>query len=318
MKKLTLNEEKRKTIAGVFQDHWEATTNPKRQAHIEAIKNYDKMRESIKPLITKVVREKYPQEDVDTIRRMTMKYGENGGQLYHDNCFELSTAKVGVDENGNEEEGTDELRVKFGLTDLGKDFANSYYRQELKSKDLNPDYKVKHEYSNDSMHDRKNPRYYDDDNATDKYLGFQNSSNEDKSIKKHLHEWDNDFKLWVIGSNYCHSRTFKVDKTTFEIFKMYQLACENVELTHKQLYSYVEDKMKKLRLGLKSYRYFDQAKELADKLGVPLNESVLNESSSMALSVYSPENLASLLEDKVQLTRDQKIAMFRQQQQVVN
>ena len=99
---------------------------------------------------------------------------------------------------------------------------------------------------------------------------------------------------------------------------MYQLACENVELTHKQLYSYVEDKMKKLRLGLKSYRYFDQAKELADKLNVPLNESVLNESSSMALSVYSPENLASLLEDKVQLTRDQKIAMFREQQQVVN
>ena len=29
MKRLTLNEEKRKTVAGVFQDHWEATTNPK-------------------------------------------------------------------------------------------------------------------------------------------------------------------------------------------------------------------------------------------------------------------------------------------------
>ena len=80
MKKLTLNEEKRKTIAGVFQDHWEATTNPKRQAHIEAIKNYDKMRDSIKPLISKIVREKYPQEDIDTIRRMTMKYGENVGK----------------------------------------------------------------------------------------------------------------------------------------------------------------------------------------------------------------------------------------------
>ena len=74
----------------------------------------------------------------------------------------------------------------------------------------------------------------------------------------------------------------------------------------------VEEKMKKLRLGLKSYRYFDQAKQLADKLGIPLNESVLNESSSMALSVYSPENLASLLEDKVQPTREEKIAMAKQ------
>jgi len=40
----------------------------------------------------------------------------------------------------------------------------------------------------------------------------------------------------------------------------------------------------------------------------------LNESSSMALSVYSPENLASLLEDKKVLTREEKIAMFRNPQ----
>ena len=50
--------------------------------------------------------------------------------------------------------------------------------------------------------------------------------------------------------------------------------------------------MEKLKLGLKSYRYFDQAKSLADKLGVVLNEGILNESSSMALSVYSPDKLS--------------------------
>jgi len=41
----------------------------------------------------------------------------------------------------------------------------------------------------------------------------------------------------------------------------------------------------------------------------------------MALSVYSPENLASLLEDKVEQTREEKIAIARaimQQQQSVN
>ena len=89
-------------------------------------------------------------------------------------------------------------------------------------------------------------------------------------------------------------------------------------MAHEKLFEYVEGKMKKLRLGLKSYKYFDQAKALADKLGIPLNESILNESSSLALSIYSPENLASLLEDKVEMTREQKIAMFRQQQQAVN
>ena len=80
---------------------------------------------------------------------------------------------------------------------------------------------------------------------------------------------------------------------------------------------------KKLKswLGLKSYKYFDQAKELADKLNIPLNEGILNESSSMALSVYSPDNLASLLEDTKQQTREEKIAIARAalaQSQVVN
>jgi hypothetical protein len=79
--------------------------------------------------------------------------------------------------------------------------------------------------------------------------------------------------------------------------------------------------MEKLRMGLKSYRYFDQAKELADKLGVVLNESVLNESSSMALSIYSPTNLADLLTDEVEQTKEEKIAIAKQllrEQQSVN
>jgi hypothetical protein len=55
--------------------------------------------------------------------------------------------------------------------------------------------------------------------------------------------------------------------------------------------------MSKLRLGLKSYKTFDQAKDLADKLGVVLNESMIEGTSSMALSVFSPTNLAEMLKD---------------------
>jgi len=122
-------------------------------------------------------------------------------------------------------------------------------------------------------------------------------------------KWENDFKLWVIGTSYCHSRNFKVDENTLEFFKMYRASADNVIKEHEQMYSYVEGKMKTLRLGLKSYRTYDQAKALADKVGVVLNETMMNESSSLALSIYSPENLA----------RDEKIAIARQQmQQSVN
>ena len=144
-------------------------------------------------------------------------------------------------------------------------------------------------------------------------MGFSNSSNEDKSIIKPVAKWENDFKLWVIGTSYCHTRQFKVDENTLEFFKMYKQSADNVIVAHGQLYDYVENKMRTLRLGLKSYRTFDQAKKLADKVGVVLNETMLNESSSLALSIYSPDNLASLLEDKEVLTRDQKIAIARQQ-----
>jgi hypothetical protein len=99
---------------------------------------------------------------------------------------------------------------------------------------------------------------------------------------------------------------------------MFRQSQEDIVRTHEKIFNYTDEKMKKLRLGLKSYRYFDQAKALADKLGIALNESILDASSSMALSVYSPENLASLLEDKKVLTREEKIAYFKAQQQSVN
>ena len=92
-----------------------------------------------------------------------------------------------------------------------------------------------------------------------------------------------DFKLWVIGSSYCHSRQFKVDENTMNFLRCIVASADNVIKEHEQMYSYVEGKMKTLRLGLKSYRTFDQAKALADKVGVVLNETMLNESSSLAL-----------------------------------
>ena len=52
-------------------------------------------------------------------------------------------------------------------------------------------------------------------------------------------------------------------------------------------------------------------KNLADKVGVVLNETMMNESSSLALSIYSPENLASLLEDKEKQDNADIIARFK-------
>ena len=310
-KKITLNAEKRKVIADQFQSFYEDKVKDKL---VQAKEQYDLMREKAKEQIEKVIRYHQPQEDIDTIRRMISKYNRSGGELYEDSCFYVQQPITKVDDEGKEYISQDEIKVRF---DMGRNFARAYYRDELKSKGLNPDFHltIMDDYS------KRNPKYYADESAVNTYLGFSNSSNEDQSIQKPVHKWENDFKLWTIGSSYCHSRQYKVDENTLNFFKMYVASADNVIKEHEQMYNYVEGKMKTLRLGLKSYRYFDQAKELADKLGVPLNESVLNESSSMALSIYSPTNLADLLTDEVEQTREEKIAIAKQllrEQQSVN
>ena len=300
-RKITLNAEKRKVCADQFQIFYE---NKKKQKLIDAKKQYDLLREKAKEQIEKVVRYHQPQEDVDTIRSMINRYNRAGGELYEDNCFFVQRDIMKVDDEGREYESKDEVHVRF---DMGKNFARAYYRDELKSKGLNPDFRL----SIDNDYSKRNPKYYADESAVNTYLGFSNSSNEDQSIQKPVHKWENDFKLWTIGSSYCHSRQYKVDENTLNFFKMYVASADNVIKEHQQLYSYVEGKMKTLRLGLKSYRTFDQAKALADKIGVVLNETMMNESSSLALSIYSPENLASLLEDKEKQDNSDIIAAFK-------
>ena len=300
-RKITLNAEKRKVIADQFQSFYEDKVKDKL---IQAKEQYNVMREKAKVAIDKVVRFHQPQEDVDTIRKMISKYNRSGGELYEDNCFYVQMPITKVDDEGREYDADDEVHVRF---DMSRRFARAYYRDEMKAKGLNPDFQL----SINDDYSKRNPKYYNDESACNKFLGFSTSSNDDKSITTPKSAWENDFKLWTIGSSYCHSRNFKVDENTFNFFKMYRASADEVVKQHEQLYSYVEGKMKTLRLGLKSYRHFDQAKKLADKVGVVLNETMLNESSSLALSIYSPENLASLLEDKEKQDNADIIARFK-------
>ena len=312
-KRLTLNSEKRKATADVFQTHFELNS-PKYELHKKSIADYNTARTKMKVLADTVVRHHQPQKDVDTIRSMIAKYNRSGGELYEDNCFYFTAPpRMETDSDGNKKEVVDEEHVKF---DLSEEFARSYYRDEIKAKGLNPDFHV----AIQNNYDKRSPSYYTMETQVNKFTGHNNSSNDNKTEMSLRDEWEKDFQLTTIGSSYCHSRMFAVDQETFQTFKMFNSLREQVKLTHQQLYEHVNGKMEKLKLGLKSYKYFDQAKALADKLGIALNEGILNESSSMALSVYSPTNLADLLTDTVEQTREEKIAIARavMQQATVN
>ena len=305
-KRITLNADKRKVIADVFQDHFESNSKYHQQ-HTDAIKRYNEMREEAKVKMNDLVRFHQPQEDVDTIRAMNNKYGDSGGQLYHDNCFHVqkSTPTMREDYHGNMQEHYDDVHIKF---EADKDFLISYYRDEIRAKGLDADYHVR--IADD--YGKRNPTYYNSESAIDTYLGFGSRNDASGQTTYHKDAWKEDFRLWVIGSSYCHNRMFQTNEAEFNWFKSFEVAKDNIVLAHKNLFDHVDKKMQKLKLGLKSYRYFDQAKELADKLGVVLNESILDAHSSMALSIYSPTNLADLLTDEVEQTREEKIAIAKQ------
>ena len=242
-KRLTLNAEKRKAIESVFQSHW-IEHSKFNQGLQEAKEKYNQMRVKMLQLCSNIVRQHQPQEDVDTIRAMSNKYGSSGGELYHDNCFNFETDIV----NDKGESDTDTVRVDFSLDD-NHGFARAYYRDELIKANCDPDFQVR--WYDDS---KRNPKYYEEENKCDTWLGFRNSSNEDKSIIKPKAEWERD-KIWVIGTSYCHTRQFKVDETTFKIFKEFNKLIGNVAVQHQQLFHTVEEKMKKLRLGPVSYTH---------------------------------------------------------------
>jgi hypothetical protein len=264
------------------------------------------MREQAKVKINNLVRFHQPQEDVDTIRSMINKYGDSGGRLYDDNCFHVqnSTPRMDKDYNGNPIEKYDDVHIEFKAD---KEFLTAYYRDEMKAKDIDADYNVRL----GDNYEKRNPTYYNSESAVNNYLGYGSRNDVSGKAEYQKDKWENDFKLIVIGTSYCHDRMFQTNEAEYNWFKSFMVAKDNVILAHKNLFEHVNKKMQKLKLGLKSYRYFDQAKELADKLGVVLNESVLDAHSSMALSIYNPTNLAELLTDEVEQTKEDKIAIAR-------
>ena len=79
-KRITLNADKRKVIADVFQNHFEDNSKFKK-AWQQAKETYNNLRMRQKVKMDVLVRDHQPQEDVDTIRSMNNKYGQSGGDF---------------------------------------------------------------------------------------------------------------------------------------------------------------------------------------------------------------------------------------------
>ncbi len=61
--------------------------------------------------------------------------------------------------------------------------------------------------------------------------------------------------------------------------------------------------MKEIKLGLKGYKYLDEAIELANELGLAITDAEIVRTNSTGLTIYNPKNLA----DRIKGMKNKKI-----------
>jgi hypothetical protein len=68
--------------------------------------------------------------------------------------------------------------------------------------------------------------------------------------------------------------------------------------------------MKEIKVGLKGYKYLDEAIELANELGLEITDHEIIRTNSSGLVIYNPKNLAERIKGmkNTEKTREQKIA----------
>jgi hypothetical protein len=182
------------------------------------------------------------------------------------------------------------------------DFGYAYFRDELKAQDnCNPDINIE-------MADKeRNPHQTKFQDANDKYLGTNGGRNNQTSYSK---EWNDDYKLDLIGREYCRDRQLDCSKQEFDTLMVWQQAKGHLIQCHQKWITSVLNQMKEIKIGLKGYRYLDEGLELATELGLNINESEIIRTNSTGLTIYNPKNLADRIKamKNTEKTREQKIA----------
>jgi hypothetical protein len=90
MKKITLNAEKRNSIANVIETHFRNANSKLKVNWLLAKNAFNDHKEKMHEFGLHIaIRQHQPQEDVDTIKSMISKYGDNGGHIYNDKLFQF-------------------------------------------------------------------------------------------------------------------------------------------------------------------------------------------------------------------------------------
>ena len=313
-----MNTEFRNKILNRYVESAETETTQEQQAYLGAREKVNELYPQAFRLAKDVVERSYPSEDVATCRTLKQKYGEPLDVVAKDKCFYFSYARENPEQDEDKEVSE---HFDFGLygdcdngnsysNDTGKRFAYAYYREELKAKDLNPDIYAQQNGKDENPHKTKHI------DLNDKALGYSgyssyNSNDNNVGIAK---DFDKQYELDIIGTSHCRSRTIACTQEEFMFFKMFKQAKANVITCHQTWIDSIEKQKSAMKTGLKAYRYLSEGVELMSELGINIDEAELVRCNSTGLTIYNPQNLASMIKGmkNTTVTREQKIALRKQ------
>ena len=324
MTRIRLNQEYRNKIANRMRVHLEQEDTVEKQ-------NYDNLKgdqidinDKAWKVAEQIVRRHYTLDDVAKAQYLQDKF-ENVSTIAKDSCFHFhymgEVEDRDYDNNVIMEKKAIEKHFDFRLNgsidtesnssyrNNDNEYAYALFRDELKAQeDCNPDILIEQEGKDHNPHRTK---YVDNNNN---YLG---SNRDDKGYGK---EWNEKYQLDLIGRDYCRDRSIACNEQEFRFLIEWKRLKGQFVIAHQKWISSILNQMKEIKVGLKGYKYLDEAIELCTELGLNITDAEIVRTNSTGLTIYNPKNLADRIKgmkNKKVKTKEEKIAeriLYEQQQ----
>ena len=105
-------------------------------------------------------------------------------------------------------------------------------------------------------------------------------------------QWNEKYQLDLIGRDYCRDRSIACSRDEFMMLQNWKAEKGNFVMAHYKWVKSILDQMKEIKIGLKGYKYLDEAIELCTELGLDVQEAEIIRTNSTGLTIYNPKNLA--------------------------
>ena len=317
MSRIRLNQEYRNKIANRMRVHLEQEDTVEKQNYDNLKADQIDINDNAWKMAEKIVRRHYTLDDVAKAQYLQDKF-ENVSTIAKDSCFHFHYLgnKEKTNYNGEteiEENVPIEKHFDFRLNgdidtenNYGQNRDQQYgfalFRDEINAQeDCNADILIEQADKDDNPHKRK----FVENN--EKYLGLSGGRNNET---KYGREWNEKYQLDLIGRDYCRDRSIACTEQEYMFLIDWKNQKGQFVMAHTKWITSILDQMKEIKLGLKGYKYLDEAIELSTELGLNINDAEIIRTNSTGLTIYNPKNLADRIKgmkNKKEQTREEKI-----------